>query len=300
MMSRGTAILLAEVYENGFAGMIRIMRARSPSSKYVVNSDSLYDYLFIRDYPAWFCNLARGAHGYRRVVKDLIMRLHTGESIAILNTNQSGQQIIELGQSILRALAKDILNYWNSLSDDHSREKLEPNIVALLRNLELDGFVYRNSELLIPESDVLDVQHETGVLESLFVTLGLGNKETVLYHLALSEQHYTAGKWSDSISNSRKFLEAVLQETASAHSLRCKKSPLPHQIFIKPVAVRDYLLNEGLLEAKEKEALAAIYGLLSTTGSHPYMAENDQARLLRHLALTSSQFVMLRLQGALK
>jgi hypothetical protein len=29
------------------------------------------------------------------------------------------------------------------------------------------------------------------------------------------------------------------------------------------------------------------------------MAESDQARLLRHLALTLSQFVMLRLQGRL-
>jgi hypothetical protein len=46
-----------------------------------------------------------------------------------------------------------------------------------------------------------------------------------------------------------------------------------------------------------KEALAKVYGLLSHTGGHPYMAQNDQARLLRHLALTFSQFAMLRLRG---
>jgi hypothetical protein len=42
-----------------------------------------------------------------------------------------------------------------------------------------------------------------------------------------------------------------------------------------------------------------VYGLLSHTGAHPYMAENDQARLLRHLALLFAHFAMLRLQGKL-
>jgi hypothetical protein len=55
-----------------------------------------------------------------------------------------------------------------------------------------------------------------------------------------------------------------------------------------------------LLDTKETETLAKVYGLLSQTGSHPNMAFNDQARLLRHLALAFSQFVMLRLQGSLK
>ena len=36
---------------------------------------------------------------------------------------------------------------------------------------------------------------------------------------------------------------------------------------------------------------------MSDTGGHPYMAAKDQARLMRHLALTFSQFVLLRLEG---
>ena len=64
--------------------------------------------------------------------------------------------------------------------------------------------------------------------------------------------------------------------------------------------MRNYLEEEGLLETKEKEAVAKIYGLLSNTGGHPYMASNDQARLLRQLALTLSHFVMLRFDGYLK
>jgi hypothetical protein len=55
-----------------------------------------------------------------------------------------------------------------------------------------------------------------------------------------------------------------------------------------------------VLETKEKKAISEIYGLLSETGGHPYIAENDQARLSRNLALTISQFVMLRYEGVLK
>lgn len=46
--------------------------------------------------------------------------------------------------------------------------------------------------------------------------------------------------------------------------------------------MRDYLEQEALLERKEKDALAQVYGLLSETGAHPYIAKSDQARLLRH------------------
>lgn len=55
-----------------------------------------------------------------------------------------------------------------------------------------------------------------------------------------------------------------------------------------------------LFERKERESLDKLYGLLSETGAHPYMAESDQARLLRQLALPLTQFVLLRLESALK
>ena len=44
---------------------------------------------------------------------------------------------------------------------------------------------------------------------------------------------------------------------------------------------------------------ASVCGLLSHAGGHPYMAQSEQARLLRHLVLTFSQFVMLRFKSKL-
>jgi hypothetical protein len=112
----------------------------------------------------------------------------------------------------------------------------------------------------------------------------------------LSELHYTEGRWSDCIGNSRKFFETVFSEVAQRYSEMIGK-PLNMQIREKPVEVRQYLEDNKLLEKREREAVDKIYGLLSHTGGHPYMAESDQARLLRQISLLFTQFIMLRLEA---
>lgn len=149
------------------------------------------------------------------------------------------------------------------------------------------------------EPDVLNVEEEIGLLETLYKSLGLSDKETTFEFFNLCEEHYIAGKWSDSIANSRKFFESILQQVAIRYSA-VSGAPLNSRALERPVEIRSFLENEGLLEKKEREAVDKIYGLLSHTGSHPYMAEKDQARLLRQISLTITQFIMLRLEGALK
>lgn len=304
MISRKTAHIIGEVY----AALFREPRTGHrvggyPSSYtyYVVGVQKLYDFLYDNGYPAWFCNKARAitiSHD-TRPLKDFIMKLHTGETQYDATPDWSWEQRTQLGQKQLVDLARDILNYCHSDSASQRKQETSHGIETLTRALELDGYAYQNSRLLASEEEVLDTEEEAGILEKLFTSLGLGNKETAFHHLNLSEEHYMAQRWDDSISNSRKFLECVLQEVAAAHSLSRRNTRLLETVYSQPVQVRDYLEKEGLIETKEKKAIAEVYGLLSHTGSHPYMAQNDQARLLRHLALTLSQFVMLRLQGSL-
>jgi hypothetical protein len=47
-------------------------------------------------------------------------------------------------------------------------------------------------------------------------------------------------------------------------------------------------------------AVTSAYKLLSETGGHPYIAEKDQARLTRHLALIYCQLVLLGLGRVLE
>ncbi len=152
---------------------------------------------------------------------------------------------------------------------------------------------------MFSESAVLDTEEEVGILQNLINELGLENKDTALHHLHLSEDHYLNKKWDDCISNSVKFFESILQEVAAKQYLITENKKISKSIYESPKEVRNYLKENGLIEEKEKRTTASIYSLLSETGGHPYIAKQEQARLLRHLALTFCQFVMLRLKGFL-
>lgn len=297
MISRVTARVLAELISESFKSYHSAQRYGR--SYWYSDSAKVYDFLYENEFPAWLCNAARKACSTSslRPLKDFLMKLHTGESQYQATKDWTWPQRQVLGQQYLHQLAEVILNHWEKKGDGGSHpQKL---VAESQRLLELDGFVRRGSHLLVPEQDILDVREEAGVLEQLYVDLGLADRETAMHHLQLSVEHYTAQRWDDSIGNSRKFLECVLREVARSHSLH-SGSRVGSEALGKPAKVRDYLEQNGLLETKERGALASTYGLLSETGGHPYMARNEQARLLRHLALTFGQFAMLRLEGFLR
>ncbi len=165
--------------------------------------------------------------------------------------------------------------------------------------LELDGYIYRDNTLWVPEESVIEEREEQGILQGLMDSLQLSDIPTLKHHIELSATDYHDAHWDNSIANSRKFLEGILSQAAEKHS-SVKRNSLSPSDLARPVEVRNYLEKAGLLEKKEKDTIAHVYGLLSETGGHPYIADRDQARLMRNLALTFSQFVLLRLEGVLQ
>lgn len=301
MISRRTTLILSELFVTRFYSSYsqRSLRTYERETHYKVNVDRLYDFLFENEYPAWFCNLSKTTRNSSmdfnyatRNLKEFILRLHTGETIKVVSEGWNWDQRESYGHELLANLAEDLLNDPGRLNEDDQKE--------LTANLELDGFSFYNTHLLPPESDILDTKEKEGAIVDLFKSLGLQSEDTAFHHLKLSEEHYLNRNWDDSISNSRKVLEVVLAEVAKKHNFQIRNCPLEESFVKKPVNIRDYLKNEGLIEEKEYNVLSSTYSLLSETGAHPYMAENDQARLLRSLALTLSQFIMLRLKGAME
>jgi hypothetical protein len=274
-------------------------------TRYHINEDRLYDFLYDYEFEGWLCNGAvKSCTPYREVegLKRYVMRLHTGETLFESTKNWTWEQRQRLGQRCLTDLAASLLVEADAQKDAKSCPLSEfvTKVAFLRKSLELDGYFFMDGHLFAPEREVLDTKDRVGVLEALYSRLSLSQKDTAMHHLALSAEHYQEEKWDDSISNSRKFLECVLQAVALAYSQRAKPTANLEIDFSRPVRVREYLKQEGLLEKKEFTALTETYGLLSETGSHPYMAQNDQARLLRYMALVYSEFSMLRLEGALK
>lgn len=302
MISRRTAETLGAAYQDEFsyAGCSGQGSYHAPK----VYRDKLYDFLFVSGYSPWFCNSVKQLR-HPRDLKEHFMRLHTGETQAKATPTWDWNARQRLGQEYLTGLARDILNHHRLGNTQKYRSTygLAPSHnwpeKVLLESLELDGYVYRDGRLIPPESDVLDAQEEGGVLALLFNDLRLDNWATAEHCLRLSEEHWLNGKWDDCISNARRFMECVLQETAAAHSQRIRGCLISKNTYERPVEVRRYLEKETLLEQREVKTVAEVYGLLSNVGSHPNIAKKDQARLLRQVALIFSHFVMLRLKDCL-
>lgn len=296
MISRASAKAIADAYHSSFTSWSHPYGSRRSSAQFKFHGDELYDFLYVNNFDAWFLNAAKGTYPHHeRQLREFIQKLHTGESVAA--NDWSWKQRQSLGQRVLADLAAALIG--QSLKNPPPNDRKEGTAIdAMQRALELDGYVYRNGVLLIPEETVLDEQEEEGVLQTLFSECRLNQRDVFDHHLGLSSEHYRNGKWDDSIANSRKVLEVVLQESAATFGAR-RSDALSAGDLDRPVKVRDYLEQVGILAQKEKEAVSKIYGLLSDTGGHPYIAQQDQARLMRHYALTTAQFTLLRLKGAM-
>ncbi len=294
MISRKSAMAIANAYTSKFT----YSKRSGYGEKDKVYHNGLYDYLYEHEYQAWFCNASKKPYTIRGL-KEWFLRIHTGETLYDATQSWPWDKRKALGQEYLKNLARDILNFYApNLEDRWSGEKYKKHYDEITRRLEIDGYIFKDGQVYRTEPDVLDVEEELSLLETLHRSLGLSDREETFQFFKLCEDHFIAGKWSDSIANSRKFLEAILQQVASRFS-SAKGLVLNNGALDRPVEIRTFLEREGLLERREREAVDKIYGLLSHTGSHPYMAEKDQARLLRQISLTTTQFIMLRLEGAL-
>ncbi len=294
-----SAIAIADAY---CACYISDHRASGGSWEARIDKDPLYDFLFANNFDPWLMNAFKGIFSsHTREFKEFIMKIHTGESLVSGTSSWTWEQRRVLGQRIFRDLAECILrNRYEDPEFGTYRKNMIVAVDAMQKLLELDGYVFREKVLWVPDETVIDEREEEGVVLGLILSLHLQEHLTLKHHLELSASHYQEERWDDSISNSRKLLEGVLRQVASQSSMALGARPLPPEDLEKPYAVRDFLEEAGLLEKKEKEVVKQIYGLLSDTGGHPYVAQRDQARLMRHLALTFCQFVLLRLEGALK
>lgn len=295
MISRKTAMMIAGAYSRKFSSTSPAAYGGKTERVY---SNALYDFLYEHDYQAWFCNFSKKQHSIR-LLKELFLKLHTGESLYDVTANWQWDKRQALGQNYLKNLARDMLRFYEeNFQDRLSGPTAKNSHEELLRRLEIDGYSFKDGQLYQTEPDVLNVEEEIGLLEKLHISLKLSDREMAFSFFKLSEEHYISGKWADCISNSRKFFESIIAQVAIRYASH-KSIQLATNTLERPVEVRAFLENQGLLEKRERESVDKIYALLSHTGSHPYMAEKDHARLLRQISLTFTQFVMLRLEGAL-
>jgi hypothetical protein len=120
---------------------------RRPEEK-VLKAD-LYDFLYEREYAAWFCNAARAGSTLNscRSLKDWFLKIHTGESLASGTSSWNSDQRQKLGQQYLRQLARDFVK-WFETDNSYFKKRYEDDARSIRSGLELDGYVWRDGELV--------------------------------------------------------------------------------------------------------------------------------------------------------
>jgi hypothetical protein len=296
MISRKSVLSIARAYVAYFS---YIHRDRSRNSSQKIFKNKLYDFLYENEFDIWFLDKIKKINPYTiQDLKELILHIQTGQTLLAYDVFLDENETFKLGQQLLQKLAESLILECEN-NPDFNNAKGILAVEQMKLDLELDGYVFRNSRLFSPDSTILDESEEEEILVNLINSVQLEDIKTIKYHLDLSAENYRESNWSDSISNSRKVLEAILSQIANRFAQVSGIKPLSLKDQKWAGKVREYLKKYDFFEEQEKEAIGKIYGFLSETGSHPYIANRDQARLMRHLFLTICQFELLRLEGIL-
>lgn len=299
MISRKTARVLADVYvalfeepDGGSSGSPSGRQRQEP-----LKLREFGDFLYERNWQPWVLGEVRALDGTDQL-RDWIMDLHTGQSLASFPDPLPPAQRPEVGQMLLKQLARDALA-WPDGPDSHLSESAQERLARMRGLLELDGYTWRDGDLYYSEADDLEIEGEPGILDALMRELGLHKREILERHLERSEGYYLEGEWAESLGHSRKFLEAVLREVATQHHMATTGRPLDPPVYSRPKEVLGYLQDQGMIEPDENETLSCISDLLSAKDTNPFTSGRDRARFSRYLALTFAHLALLRLQGAL-
>jgi len=140
---------------------------------------SVYDFAFEHDFDKHFCNAAEDrAAGSPdgRGLSEFIMQIHTGESVKRMRPKEPPVALEAEGQGYLRHLAEALLlTSEGSLSNTEAMHlvvalNLPDRRMALVRALELDGYVFRDGKLLHTESSIVDIEQQHSALSSSSAT----------------------------------------------------------------------------------------------------------------------------------
>lgn len=140
-----------------------------------------------------------------------------------------------------------------------------------------------------------DVDEKASIIKSKFKNFKLGQKEEFEQFYNDMNEHFENSKWSDSIHNSRKLYEIVLNECAKYYSINILKDGKIDGSE-KPVQIREYLENNNFFSEDEANIVRYYYKYISNIGSHSKMALQEQADFSRVMSINTMLYALNRLE----
>jgi hypothetical protein len=169
-----------------------------------------------------------------------------------------------------------------------------PESADLRRSLQLDGFhVDRENLRLVPLEGNVSAQEEESRLTTLVRNSGVPQPNVVLKHIEDANSLYTQGNFPSSLNESRNLVQALvdgISEETNKHGQHLRGFPEGTTQTANRIR---YLFDVGFFTKDEQEANVSCWKFLSS-GSHPGIPEQEQARIGLILALEFGQLLVIK------
>lgn len=202
--------------------------------------------------------------------------------------------------------------YGTPVPDDEDREKgqtwligmvqvvlseAEPMRAALpvdelIASLKEDGLDYIRGKVVPAAVKAVDLEPEDQYLLALIRSINPPNIDEVKHHHDESDKAFANGIWGGASSETRNFLIAVLRGLREVATSRGKIPPFKQPGKDGPL-IEDFK-SIGLFTDDEKNAVMYVWVLLSYSGPHVGIKEEDSARLSRLLAIGMTEWTTLK------
>lgn len=224
--------------------------------------------------------------------------IHNGMISAFLNRNDGygapapNDEDQAMGQAWLAGMIQVVVPKAESIPDHVGAPTPRRLSAELLLSLREDGFDLIGGKIVPAEMQAVDLQREDSYLIALIRSIGPANMEEIQHHHDESDRAFAHEGWGSASSEARNFLIAMLRglrEVATARG----KVPAYKQPGKDGPLIEDFKAI-GLFTDEEKNAVMHVWVLLSHSGPHVGIKEEDSARLSRLLAIGMAEWIVLK------
>jgi len=195
------------------------------------------------------------------------------------------------GQQILAVMIQVVIPYAESIPagvEDHPKAFTD-EVIASLRE---DGLDFIGGRVVASGTKAVDLEREDEYLIALVRSIKPARMDEIQYHHDESDKAFANGGWGSASSEARNFLVATLRALREVATARGGIPPYKQPGKDGPL-IEDFK-RIGFFTEAEMNAVMHVWVLLSHSGPHVGVKEQDSARLSRLLATGMTEWIALK------
>jgi len=202
--------------------------------------------------------------------------------------NEEDQRI---GQEMLALMIQVVIPEAESFAPHVEQH---PKVLSdeLIASLKEDGFDFIGGKVVSAGIKAVDLVKEDEYIIGLIRSIKPANMDEIQHHHDESDKASANGGWGAASSEARNFLVGTLRGLRDVATLR-GKVPTYKQPEKDGPLIEDFK-SVGLFTEEEKNAVMHVWVLLSHSGPHVGIKEEDSARLSRLLAIGMTEWIALK------